>query len=211
MKYSKYILVVAFLALISLLALPMVIYVKIFGFGVWTSHKELGVMGSAIGGIYSAIFAFLTLLVLIGQSIFYLRSHKYMLDMEFIRDNKSDYNEQLKILSEALCNNSRAAESELLRIIESIPEEDLAKPEYFQIVRKYNSNHPHVISIWAALQPILNGLSHQKRFPYEHSFSGIKLKTASILSFRVCVSLDKALYSLGGIEQGKFYYWEPQT
>ncbi|PMJ97759.1 hypothetical protein [Vibrio sp. 10N.261.55.A7] len=208
MKYFK---LISCIAIVILLAAPIVIYTKSFGIGVWSNHNDWGVMGSAIGGIYTALFAFLTLLVLIGQSSFQLRSHKYVVDMEFIRDNRSDYNELFHKLTELLVANSSAAQNDLLIIIESIPDEDILKPETFKLIRDYVTHHVQVLSIWRALQPILIGLSYNQRFPYQNSFEAIRLKTSSILGLRVCIALDKALFILDRGKSTKLYFWQKKT
>ncbi|MBL4830671.1 MAG: hypothetical protein JKY55_12420 [Aliivibrio sp.] len=211
MKNLKVLILVGLIAVFILLLLPIAFYANSFGIGIWNSHKNWGVMGSAIGGIYTAIFAFLTLLVLICQSLFYFWSHRYTMDMGYIRDNRSDFNELFDKLDSGLSENDSTVRIQLLEMIESIPEEDLLNPENFQVIRNFNSKYPHIIPIWVALQPILTALSHHKRFPYLHSFEAVRLKTASILTFRVCVALDKVLYGLKGIELNRCHYWQPQT
>lgn len=195
------------LVLVTIISLPLLAYVKAFGIGIWSDHVNWGIMGSAIGGIYTAIFAFLTLLVLVGQIYFQLRSHRYTIDMTYISDNKADYNEMFHKLNEMLIANNASAGVMLIDFIESIPEDKLLESESVNLISHFNDCYPQVIPLWSALQPILIGLSHNKHFPYVHNFLSLKLKTSSILSHRICVSLDKALYINRKGDVSYFFYW----
>ncbi|MEN0678902.1 hypothetical protein [Plesiomonas shigelloides] len=196
------------LILSSIVVMPIGFYAHTFGFGIWEKHNDWGVMGSALGGIYTSIFALLTLLILIGQTIFQLQAHRYSSDMIYISDNKDEYNELFDKLSQLLSDNSFNAQTALLNIVENTKNEELLAEKTINDVIIYSHINPQIIPLWIALQPILIGLSHLKRFPYEHSFLSIKLKTTSILTLRVCIALDKAYYIYSKGNTMKLQFWE---
>ncbi|MCG7553093.1 hypothetical protein [Pseudoalteromonas sp. Of11M-6] len=53
--------------LLTALLTPIALYIFNFGFGLWSTHDNWAKMGSALGGIYSAIFAFLAYRLLATQ------------------------------------------------------------------------------------------------------------------------------------------------
>jgi hypothetical protein len=86
-----------FVMLFAMLVTPVVIYSCQFGFGVWTAHEDWSRMGSALGGLYSPMIAFLTLILLYRQQKFSESSHEKTVRTELVRNavNKGETNVML--------------------------------------------------------------------------------------------------------------------
>ncbi|WP_316674999.1 hypothetical protein [uncultured Tolumonas sp.] len=90
------------LIFILILLLPILLYSFKFGFGIWGNHSEWAEMGNAIGGIYSPILAFFTLLVLAYQTSFQAKADEYNYDITYIQDNKREFDSYIDKLELAL-------------------------------------------------------------------------------------------------------------
>ncbi|RJE76357.1 hypothetical protein BGP78_13190 [Pseudoalteromonas sp. MSK9-3] len=87
------------IVLLCLLLAPVIIYGIQFGFGVWSSHKNWAEMGSALGGVYSAIFAFLAYRLLVTQKELLFSQVQAQHNQFHISQTMTSTNEALKTIS----------------------------------------------------------------------------------------------------------------
>lgn len=73
------------IGLVCLYLIPVVIYGFVFGVGVWDSHDDWSKMGGALGGIYSPLIAFTTLLLLYRQQRFNEMTYEQTTRSDFIQ------------------------------------------------------------------------------------------------------------------------------
>lgn len=212
---DRYIKILANLVLIVILIAPILIYIYQFGIGVWSEHSSWAEMGSAFGGIYSPIIAFLAFSVLMYQvkSQRSLDEHHY--DQTYIQDNKKDFDFYLSELDRQLdvpINDSLTVRDVLHSATDNYDKQGLLDGDVQERLMLISNQHPKLISIWGAMNPLLVGLSVHDRFPYKHNFKGCLLKASSILSLRTCTALDKMQYSTSsGKYPSKMYFWEAET
>jgi len=192
------------------LALPVILYVYTFGFYLSTDHEKWAEFGSAMSGIYSPLIAFAALFILIIQSQIQRSMNKHQHDQSFIQRTRDDIDFFIGKL-ETYLNYKYDDESSIKEYITSkyayIDEVVLDSPQTARDIKDFNLKHQYIVDIWLALYPLLNGLEANKAYPYEHNFSGSKLRISSCLSYATCVAIDNMYYSITNDSQkGRYYF-----
>ncbi|MBO2901026.1 hypothetical protein ACFX5Z_05760 [Aeromonas dhakensis] len=179
------IIVVVFVLLFS----PVALYVNTFGGDLSQDHSRWAEFGSAIGGIYAPILGFITLVVLIRQ----LYLQKQMNDQYYLQQAREDiefYASQLSnILDESLVGNVtlRAVLHEKFMFCSP---ENLCSMDMKNIAIDIHKDIPQALDIWAAIYPVLIGLSVADDSLFKMTLASSKQKLVALLSFEICVALD---------------------
>ncbi|MGL6523392.1 hypothetical protein ACSZNC_21290 [Aeromonas dhakensis] len=174
---------------LALLFSPVVLYVNIFGGNLSQDHSRWAEFGSAIGGIYAPILGFITLVVLIRQ----LSLQKQMNDQYYLQQAREDiefYASQLSnILDESLVGNVplRAVLHEKFMFCSP---GNLCSMDMKNIATDIHRVMPQALDIWAAIYPVLIGLSAVDDSLFKMTLVSSKQKLVALLSFEICVALD---------------------
>lgn len=187
-----------------LLIAPILIYTHEFGWTITANHTQWSEMGSAMSGIYSPLFSFLALLVLIAQTKSQKQINEHQYDQSFILEARGDIHYFLDQLERAL--EVEIKPNVTFRNVLSasfIPAAGQAlEPEDRKMLAwELNSAHPRPFATWQAIYTVLAGLKTVKRYPYEHNFSAAKQKIIMIASYESCVALDNYSWA---VTEGRF-------
>lgn len=172
-----------------LLFYPIALYVNTFGGELTQDHSRWAEFGSAIGGIYTPILGFITLVVLTRQ----LSLQKQMNDQYYLQQAREDiefYASQLSnILDESLVGDVplRAVLHEKFMFCSP---ENLCSIDMKNIAIDIHRVMPQALDIWAAIYPILMGLSAVDDSLFKMTLASSKQKLVALLSFEICVALD---------------------
>jgi hypothetical protein len=172
-----------------LLFFPVALYVNTFGGELSQDHSRWSEFGSAIGGIYAPILGFITLVVLIFQ----LSLQGKMNDQYYLQQAREDvefYASQLSnILDQSLIGDVplRAVLHEKFRFCST---ENLYSMDMKSIATDIHKLMPQSFDIWAAIYPVLIGLSAVDNSQFKMTLASSKQKLVALLSFEICVALD---------------------
>ncbi|HDZ9127130.1 TPA: hypothetical protein RUY84_003615 [Vibrio cholerae] len=207
MNFKHYLL--GTLALFAL-ALPIAVYVYQFGFGVWEEHTKWAEMGSALSGSYSPLIALFAFVILFSQARQQFAMYVFQHDQEYIRKSVEEVNFYIERLDYYLSIDHQNGEHIIntIRRLNLIPESELTNAQVHAMVRKFALENQRLFNIWGAIYPNLKGLSTNPRYPYEHNYTATLVKISTMLSFEVCVSLDKMYFVLGQYKREELLYWQ---
>lgn len=172
-----------------LLFSPIALYMKTFGGELSQDHSRWSEFGSAIGGIYAPILGFITLVVLTRQ----LSLQKQMNDQYYLQQAREDiefYASQLSnILDESLVGDVplRAVLHEKFMFCSP---ENLCLMDMKNIANDIHRLMPQSLDIWAAIYPVLIGLSAVDDSLFKMTLVSSKQKLVALLSYEICVALD---------------------
>ncbi|MFQ1976847.1 hypothetical protein ACK36B_04570 [Aeromonas veronii] len=177
------------IVVLVLLFSPIAFYVNTFGGELSQDHSRWAEFGSAIGGVYAPILGFITLIVLIRQ----LSLQKQMNDQYYLQQAREDiefYASQLSnILDESLVSNVplRAVLHEKFMFCSP---ENLCSMDMKNISIDIHKVMPQALDIWAAIYPVLIGLSAVDDSSFKVTLASSKQKLVALLSVEICVVLD---------------------
>ncbi|HHQ4523324.1 hypothetical protein [Aeromonas veronii] len=177
------------IVVLVLLFSPIAFYVNTFGGELSQDHSRWAEFGSAIGGVYAPILGFITLIVLIRQ----LSLQKQMNDQYYLQQAREDiefYASQLSnILDESLVSNVplRAVLHEKFMFCSP---ENLCSMDMKNISIDIHKVMPQALDIWAAIYPVLIGLSAVDDSSFKVTLASSKQKLVALLSVEICVALD---------------------
>lgn len=198
------------LIFLILLCLPIVLYMRQFGFSLSSNHKVWAEFGSTMSGIYSPIIALIALLILANQTRIQQSMDKYQHDHAFIERNRNDldfYIEKLEIYLDRVYDENLTIKQYLLLNYSKLTNETLSEEITKEKTRTFITVYPEVFNIWLAIYPILNGLGSQNEYPYIHNFESSKLRISSCLQFGTCVAIDNLYYcATNDMQKGNYYY-----
>ncbi|EKO3932739.1 hypothetical protein ACOZZ1_000789 [Vibrio fluvialis] len=167
------------------MSLPLFLYAYQFGFGLWSEHNDWAQMGSALGGIYSPVFALATILLLYKQ---YHLQRKISKSQDLI----------------TICSDSKSEAIYLLTEIKSVilnSEEERAQNFYEALQRyRFSGSDEDYEYVWrkhrmeTLLLKDLFYLLHNLRclkHPYAKStLNSLKRKTLGQLSIELCLEFE---------------------
>ena len=197
---------IAFVALL----LPLILYVYKFGTSLSSNHQTWAEFGSSMSGIYSPIFAFLALLVLINQtkSQYSINKHKY--DQAYVQENRNEINfyiQKLELYLDKNYNDTCTINEFIQQEFAKVTNATLNDKVMTDSINSFNKEHKKIFDIWLAIYPLLLGLDSQKEYPYKHNFASAKLRLISCLQYGTCVALDNIYYVVSNdIQKGKYYF-----
>ncbi len=172
-----------------LLFSPVVLYVSKFGGDLSQDHSRWAEFGSAIGGIYAQILGFITLVVLIRQ----LYLQKQMNDQYYLQQAREDIEFYASQLSNVL-DGSLVANVPLRAVLHEkfmfCSPENLCSMDMKNIAIDIHRVMPQALDIWAAIYPVLIGLSAVDDSLFKMTLVSSKQKLIALLSFEICVALD---------------------
>ncbi|MEI4969623.1 hypothetical protein [Aeromonas caviae] len=168
---------------------PVVLYVSKFGGDLSQDHSRWAEFGSAIGGIYAPILGFITLVVLIRQ----LYLQKQMNDQYYLQQAREDIEFYASQLSNVL-DGSLVANVPLRAVLHEkfmfCSPENLCSMDMKNIAIDIHRVMPQALDIWAAIYPVLIGLSAVDDSLFKMTLVSSKQKLIALLSFEICVALD---------------------
>jgi hypothetical protein len=197
LQRKSIILSVSIATIAIMLITPIVLYISTFGSELSAIHSRWGEMGSAMSGIYSPIFAFLALIVLVMQVLLQYQINFHQYDQTYIQEARSEVQYYLEQMDRELAKNLDSGvniRDFLHSAFELADINELSSKQFFEIAREFNRIHPRVCAIWSAIYTIFAGLRSQKQFPYEHNFGAAKQKAIVMTTFTTCVALDHFLW-----------------
>lgn len=190
---------------------PILLYVYNFGTNLSLDHERWGEFGSLLSGIYSPLIALFTVIILIRQFQFQVKSNKLQDDLSYVANTRSDINRNLNQLEDTL-NESYSASVNvkytLIRRFMSATDEELNGEELFKIAMRFDMQFHKIQGKWSAIYSLMDGLEVTKRYPYKHNVSAAKYDLISTLSYGTCVALDNYLYCISKdrLRKGKYYF-----
>ncbi len=168
---------------------PVIVYASVFGIGVWQSHDDWSKMGGALGGIYSPLIAFTTLLLLYRQQQFSEKSHKQKMEADFIRDANSKC-ESYITLAGAQCaklDSNKLNEFEaLLNLYVDLHSED----EKFKVFNDLNNDFRPQLTSLARAGSTLHHMRKSKT-DLTGQVSDLRMYAASLIDIDLLLSYDK--------------------
>jgi len=203
--------VIELLSVLVILFLPIILYVYNFGYIFSHSHQKWAEFGSLMSGIYSPIFAFFALLILIGQTRSQNAMHKHQYDQAYIQDTRNEINFYIQKLEKYLnekYDESCSVGEHLNENYSKAQNSTLRQQEIIKNAKNLNKNHPHLFGIWLAIYPLLDGLNSQKEEPYMNSFIGAKSRLVTCLKYGTCVALDNLSYTITNDRNNGRYYFK---
>lgn len=183
------------LALAVAYAVPLLIYLAIFGFRLSTDHSRWGEFGSAMAGIYAPIVALTTLAVLLAQ----VRIQSQLNDHEFrqshIAQARADIEFYALELSEKLKGVAMPGTTyrEVLhRNFQPANAAALDDESLRTLAANVDSLEPSLLGMWFGVCPILGGLAagSTEHATFRMALSSSLQKLVALLSFETCVALD---------------------
>jgi hypothetical protein len=181
------------LLLMGVAAAPLALYIRIFGTEVSTDHTRWAEFGTAIGGMYSPLLAFLTLAVLAQQVRLQAQMNVHASDQAYLQQAREDIEFYCTQMMEAV--NKTALPGKTFRVLlhESFKPEsssELDTVELRQLAANIHAHMPPVFDFWASIYPILTGLDAGKADMYVMTHASSVQKMIALLSFETCVALD---------------------
>ncbi|MFM2623043.1 hypothetical protein [Vibrio owensii] len=110
--------------------IPILLYAYTFGVGVWKEHQSWSEMGSALGGIYSPLVAFTTLLLLYRQQSFHEDSHKKSEETDFKRHAFSKCESYITMASAQVSKLTESEQALLQEAFEAYVKESSEEERY---------------------------------------------------------------------------------
>ncbi|GLO63391.1 hypothetical protein MACH09_38990 [Vibrio sp. MACH09] len=195
---------------ILVLVLPVAVYAYQFGLGIWEDHSKWAEMGSALSGIYSPLIALFAFIILFSQVRQQFVMDTFQHDLEYIRKTVEEVNFYIERLDYYLTVDSQNDQHLInsLRQFNQISESELESNYVRTLVKDFAIKNPKFFNVWGAIYPSLNGLATNGTYPYEHNYTATLLKVSTVLSFEVCVALDKMYFVLGQYKKEELRYWQ---
>lgn len=179
--------------IIAAVATPIVVYLIVFGVALSSDHSRWAEFGAAIGGIYSPLVAFLTLVVLRSQVQLQAQMNTHIADQAFLEQAREDvefYCTQLAQVMGAMALPNKTLREFLHEVFASPDATDLDSERLRHLAAEFHRLFPATVDLWGAIYPILKGLSTTQSSMYVLTYESSKQKLIAILSFRTCVALD---------------------
>ena len=203
----------AVVALITVLALPAIIYLFEFYGGLSESHARWAEFGSFMGGVYAPIAAFLTLLLIAGQFRSQLEINKHQIDSTFLSNARADlhfYIEQLeKILQEPEQISNAPLSHAIITMFSSRSHDELRGAIYAKDVKRITMSDSRVSGLWGAIYAIFAGLKSVDHHNYDFVYVSSKQKCVSVFGYALCDALDNHHFVACGYPADfpyEFYY-----
>ena len=160
-----------------LFLLPIAFYIYHFGVGLWNSHTDWALMGSALGGIYTPILAILTLAVLLKQLQIQTQVRNYE-QREISRKIVFEMVEKLSKRINLICSEEQL---EKLLILAELPKDN---PE----VQEFRSQLMDIFTLWTSVRAyIINYNKNEPRLSVD-----LLAIPVLYLNFNACYDIDKA-------------------
>lgn len=196
----------------SILLLPLLLYVSQFGVSLSNKQSDWSDFGSFLSGIYSPLIALVALFILAIQLLIQREMSKHQHDQAFISCARDDINFYLSKLENHLEKDYEGWAS-IKDYIDThfrfLAASDLTRQDIIEQIMSFHKEHQYIIDIWLAIYPILKGLEASKSYPYAHNFEAAKIRIASCLSFGTCVAIDNIYFVIThDSNNGKYYYTE---
>lgn len=186
----------------GLLAAPIAMYIRTFGFQISTKHNVWAEMGSAMSGIYGPILAVLTFFVLIMQVRLQAQTNKHAADQAHLLNARADIEFYLVRLAEGMDQptvDGYAPADVLHRAFKFASMEDLAGEELQNLAKLIDKDAPQLQAMWGTIYSVLAGLqSEGVGNPFDLQFMSALQKAIAMLSFPTCAALDHYLYCVTG-------------
>lgn len=183
----------------GILLAPLAIYFLHFNQGISSDHTRWAEFSTYISGIYSPVIALLAFLILVGQVKSQNSMDKHNYDRDFISSNVSDFTYYMDRI-ESYIEKRKMIDPDfdkslgLLSVGRSIDE--MKSEEFTKIAESFVDQHQKLHDLWVGILPIIKALGSQDEMPYMLAFQSVKIRAISVLSFRVCMSLEAVCYCL---------------
>lgn len=184
---------ILFVTLLLLFLAPLVVYVATFGASLSKSHSIWSEFGSAMAGIYAPIVALTTLFVLLAQLRLQKQLHTHETDQAYIHQARSDiefYCTQLVKVMSATLYPGKTIRAVLHENFQPRTADKLDDEEHRGLAANIHYVAPEVVDLWAAIYPILGGLTAGETANYQMTLNSSKQKLSAMLSYETCVCLE---------------------
>ena len=173
--------------------MPLVLYVKTFGWNISSDHTRWGEFGSAISGIYTPLLTILTLSVLVIQVKLQSKMHVHDQDKAYLEQSRTDiefYVIRLETVLQLRLSDGNTVRDILEGYFITKSIDDLDSPKLRELSLRLNYEAPQLLGMFQAIQAMLIGLDTPKSYSYQLYHSSAIQKLIALLSFRTCVALE---------------------
>ncbi|MFT3668358.1 MAG: hypothetical protein QM795_07200 [Pseudoxanthomonas sp.] len=205
--------VVTIVAGLLLLAVPLILYVTVFGSEISSQHSRWGEMGSAMAGLYTPIFGLFTLIVFLRQTGMQLEMNKLQADSQQLANARSDFDFFSKEVARAMSSRLPGGELVSAVIRDNFDHRRLPNGATFSSVGKVEiakalaDQVPELWPAWGGIQAVLDGMDVIKEPSYEVAYTSSIQRLIVMLRFDGCVALDNYLSCLaGGRERSTLHF-----
>lgn len=183
------------LALAAAYAVPLLIYVAVFGFRLSADHARWGEFGSAMAGIYAPIVALTTLAVLLAQVSIQSQLNDHEFRQSHIAQARADIEFYALELSEKLKGSATPGTSYrdvLHRNFQPATISILDEETLRTLAADVDSLEPSLLGMWFGVYSILGGLAAGSgaHITFRMALNSSLQKLVALLSFETCVALD---------------------
>lgn len=224
MTKSKAIIFVLAIALIIIVS-PVAIYTASFGFHLSPNHERWAEFGAFLQGIYSPLFAILTILVLSAQAVLLLRQNKIQEmqtiiqnqvsklqhDQSFLRDAREDVIFYVDVALKGLetpFTDTKSYMDEVKNWFSNLDKVQLDTPLIKQVADNLHHNNQRPIDAWVAIYPIMTALKSQDDQFYQKAYERFRQYMITRLSMEACVAMDKYYCSWSSDQiKGDYIFW----
>lgn len=168
---------------------PVIFYASVFGVGLWQSHDDWAKMGNALGGIYSPLIAFTTLVLLYRQQQFNENSHKQKMEADFIRHANSKCDSYITLAGAQCAKLDNDKLNEFDKLLNSYV--DLhSEEERFEVLTVLNVDfRPQLTSLARAGSTIHH--MRKSKTDLTGQVSDLRMYAASLIDIDLLLSYDK--------------------
>ncbi|WP_338415538.1 hypothetical protein [uncultured Sphaerotilus sp.] len=184
---------IARILILGTIAVPLVVYMYVFGAKLSSNHTQWAEFGSAIGGIYSPLVALLTLAVLAKQVTLQAQMNVHESDQAYLQQAREDiefYSTQMAQAVNCMVLPGKSLRAVLHENFECQNIAELDSQELRQLAANIHASIPPALDIWAAIYPIFMGLEAGKTRMYTMTLGSSSQKLIALLSFETCVAID---------------------
>ena len=182
-----------FSILLVVVLTPVLVYLATFGVSLSRNHSVWSEFGSAMSGIYAPIIALATLCVLLVQLTLQKQLYAHETDQAYIHQARTDiefYCTQLVKAMDKMIGTEETMRATLHYCFQPDTIDQLDDKEHQGLAVEIYRVAPEAVDLWAAIYPILQGLTAGKTTTYQMTFEGSKQKLIAILSYETCACLD---------------------
>ena len=155
------------LILVSLISLPIILYINQFGFGVWDKHEDWARMGSYFGGVVGPIITTISLLFLGWQIGVQTKQRKEENTLHVCAECETDINNYLPKIIEFVSTAEKIETIKLVLAKNKYLVENGQQEEATEMIKDYISTELAICSMWFHIDACLRTLQKSKMYKFK--------------------------------------------